>query len=169
MTGLDLLKEEMKRRGLNQAQCDSKVAAVVLDILAETKTAYTDLREAEQKTSELRNEQEKIKDRINRLNMELGDIIRRINNKMTEEWLYAPDYVDNFFDALEACETDKGRDALRAAQMFVNSVTIDSKYDNTAFIIGLASILSQGNVGAIEELKKINKKIPSPVKWGNSI
>ena len=29
MTGLDLLKEEMKKRGLNQAQCDSKVAAVV--------------------------------------------------------------------------------------------------------------------------------------------
>ena len=88
---------------------------------------------------------------------------------MTEEWLYAPDYVENFFTALETCETDKGRDALRAAQMFVNSVTIDSKYDNTAFIIGLASILSQGNVGPIEELKKINNKIPSPVKWCNRI
>ena len=31
MTGLECLKEEMKRRGMNQSQCDSKVAAVVLD------------------------------------------------------------------------------------------------------------------------------------------
>ena len=29
MTGLDCLKEEMKNRGLNQAQCDSKVVAAI--------------------------------------------------------------------------------------------------------------------------------------------
>jgi hypothetical protein len=43
--------------------------------------------------------------------------------------------------------------------MFVNSVNIDSKYDNTAFIVGLAAILSNGECGAISELKKINPKL----------
>ena len=41
MTGLECLKEEMKRRGMNQSQCDSKVAAVVLDILSESGTQFT--------------------------------------------------------------------------------------------------------------------------------
>lgn len=169
MTGLDLLKEEMKKRGLNQAQCDSKVAVVVLDILAETKTAYTDLREAENRVNDLRTQEYRLKARVDRLDAELIEMQKRINSAKDCEWIYAPEYIQAFYESLKECETEEGRDALKAAQMFVNTVTIDSKYDNTAFIIGLASILSQGHVGAIDELKKINNKIPSPVKWRNEI
>lgn len=169
MTGLDLLKEEMKKRGCNQAQCDSKTVAVVLDILAESQTTYTDLREAREETARHRGAWYDLIERQRRAQIELDEVNRRINEKRSLEWLEAPEYVQEFYNAISNCETPEGRDALKAAQMFVNSVTIDSKYDNTAFIIGLASILSQGNVGAIEELKKINNKIPSPVKWRNSI
>jgi hypothetical protein len=44
--------------------------------------------------------------------------------------------------------------------MFVNTVSVETKYDNTAFIIGLAAILSNGRINPISELKKINKKLP---------
>jgi predicted RNase H-like nuclease (RuvC/YqgF family) len=71
-------------------------------------------------------------------------------------------YIDEFVNALSNCETDEGRDALRRAQMFVNSVDVDTKYDNTAFIIALGAILSGGKIGAIEALHKINHKIPAP-------
>ena len=49
---------------------------------------------------------------------------------------------------------------MRIARMFVNMVDVDTKYDNTAYIIGLAAILSRGGINAIGELKKINKKLP---------
>ena len=48
---------------------------------------------------------------------------------------------------------------MRAAQVFVNAVSVDTKYDNTAFIIGLAAILSKNGIGAMDELKKINSKV----------
>ena len=65
-----------------------------------------------------------------------------------------------FFQAVEECETLEGKDTLKKAQMFVNTVNLNTKYDNTAFIIGLASILAQGNVAPIEELRKINPDVP---------
>ena len=49
---------------------------------------------------------------------------------------------------------------MRRAQMFVNSVDVETKYDNTAFIVALGAILSDGKIGAIEELRKINPRMP---------
>ena len=46
--------------------------------------------------------------------------------------------------------------------MFIDSVDVATKYDNTAYIIGLASILSNGSMDAIAELRKINNKLPDP-------
>ena len=74
-----------------------------------------------------------------------------------KEW---EEYVDKFNKSLEECETAEGRDTLRTAQMFVNTVDIETCYDRTAYIIGLASILSNGRMSAIDELKKINKNLP---------
>lgn len=47
---------------------------------------------------------------------------------------------------------------MRRVQVFKNEVKIDTKYDNTAYIIALGAILSDGAIGAIDELKKINAK-----------
>ena len=44
--------------------------------------------------------------------------------------------------------------------MFINSTDVNTKYDNTAYIIGLASILSgDTNSSPIAQLKKINPKL----------
>lgn len=157
MTGLDCLKEEMKKRGLNQAQCDSKVAAVVLDILANADTNHT---EEYQKKANL----QILDAKINSQKMNLKSLEMACEYERTKVLKWRDEietYVNTLLSELEKCETPEGRDRLKAAQMFVNSVSIDTKYDNTAFIIGLSAILSGGKLAPINELKKINKKIPT--------
>ncbi|MBQ6503148.1 MAG: hypothetical protein IJI57_04445 [Flexilinea sp.] len=157
MTGLDCLKEEMLRRGLTKAQCESKTVAVVLDILANSGTSYT--------------EQYDIENHLEKLKQECADTERYLHNlrgqyqKEREEIVKWKDeiqqYVDGLLEQLKTCETKEGQDRLKLAQMFVDSVNVQTKYDNTAFIIGLSAILSSGEVAPVEELRKINNKIPS--------
>ena len=75
--------------------------------------------------------------------------------------------VQKFEEGIRNCETAEARDMMKRVQFFVDAVDVDTKYDNTAYIIGLASILSDGNLDAMTELKKINKKLPEP--WTGKI
>lgn len=157
MTSLDCLREELKRRGMINAQIESTVVAVVLDIVANSGDKYTKIREAEHETSK----------RLKELEWQVENAERRLRSMRIEEEELRQrreqfeDYIDKFNKGLNECETAEGRDAMRTAQVYINSVDVDTKYDNTAYIIGLASILSNGKISAIEELQKINKKIPS--------
>ena len=157
MTSLDCLREELKRRGMINAQIESAVVAVVLDIVANSGDKYTKIREAEHETSK----------RLKELEWQVENAERKLRRMRTEEEELRQrreqfeDYIGKFNKGLNECETAEGRDAMRTAQVYINSVDVDTKYDNTAYIIGLASILSNGKISAIEELKKINKKIPS--------
>lgn len=165
MNGLDCLREEMASRGLTQAQIESKTAAVVLDILSESGDKYKKTweteqeitkraREAERKILTIRSQQNFLESQENELNHK-REAFEAYNDEVKK-------YINDFNKSLEECETQEGRDRMRIAQMFVNSVDIDTKYDNTAFIIGLSAILSGGKINAIKELKKINSKLPSP-------
>lgn len=162
MTGLECLREEMKKRGMNKAQCDSKVAAVVLDILANTGNVYSDTWKAEQELAEVRAEYTKVWNELQALKYAHEYSVQQHNAwerealKKKEELI---GYIEAFHNSLADCETEEGADKLRAAQMFVNSVEVKTAYDNTAFIIGLSAILSGGGVGALEELKKINPSL----------
>lgn len=158
MNRLDCLREEMASRGLTQAQIESKTAAVVLDILSESGDKYQKMWGTEKELTK----------RASAAQQTIRDIhdqqyaLDRKENELREVFETERKYIDDFNKSLEECETQEGRDRMRIAQMFVNSVDIDTKYDNTAFIIGLAAILSDGEINAIKELKKINSKIPSP-------
>ena len=46
---------------------------------------------------------------------------------------------------------------MKRAQLFMNTVTVKSNENNTAFINGLARILSEGSFIALPMLKAINK------------
>ena len=162
MTGLDCLREEMERRGFTKSQIESKTAAAVLDILTKSGNKFSSIVEAEAEESELlsklHNQRYSLersiaeyRATISSLEYELNGIIKR-----GEE---AQEYIDKFYNALHECETAEGRDAMRRAQVFINTVNVDSKYDNTAYIIALGAILSDGAYGPIDELKKINPKI----------
>lgn len=169
MTGLDCLREEMEKRGLSKAQIESKTVAVVLDILANSGTKYTEMWEEEsEKSKRLRAIEGIIRDRERdlddlkavKLKAELEE------EKAVEHRKHCEDYIDEFNKSLIECESETGRDSMKAAQMFVNTVSVDTKYDNTAFIIGLAAILSNGRINPISELKKINKKLPDiDIDW----
>lgn len=163
MNGLDCLREELKERGLNQAQIESKAVAVVLDIVSNSGDKYTKMWEEEHGiTQKLRGLQSQLHYVNNEIRYKEGLIVKLENE--TREALnhrnHCEDYIDDFNSSLEQCETKEGRDAMRIAQLFVNSVSVDTKYDNTAFIIGLATILSKGEINGIKELSKINKKLP---------
>lgn len=45
------------------------------------------------------------------------------------------------------------------------SVDIDTKYDNTAFIVGLSALLSGVQINPLKEIQKINPKITNEYRW----
>lgn len=167
MTGLECLKEEMKARGLLKSQIESRATMAVLEILSNSGGRYTDmerldeeLRELEKRKSALIAVCAEYERRSQELRDKYNGTIRQIDKYALDKYEHTIDYINRFMKALEEAETPEARDALRVAQTFVNSVTVDTKYDNTAFIVGLAAILSKVKESPIESLAKINKKIP---------
>ena len=177
MTGLECLREEMRMRGATPAMVDSKAAAMVLDIVANTPDAiYEKTDEAEQKLATLSRKIETKKAMLDKVASEYneaqGQLISlkceiaagksQLSNRKQQEIADARKYIDEFNESLKGCETPEARDQMRTVQLFMDATEVNTKYDNTAFIIGLAAILSRGKVAAISTLKKINDKIAEP-------
>ena len=165
MTGIECLKDELKKRGFNRLQCENKLVYAMLDIFANGDGQWMDLHNAEQQRDEAIlkakrawQEAERASRETEAFREELTKLKNIITQKLDAFNENVKEYVERFYSAINDCETPEGRDALRAAQMFVNSVNVDTKYDNTAFIIGLSAILTMGKIAPIEELRKINKK-----------
>lgn len=164
MTGLDCLREEMEKRGLKKVQIESRTAAVVLDILANSGDKYEQMQKNESdKSAKLKSIESEVRWHEQQLRYlkKAVDEWNKEAEKAREHRKHCEAYIDEFNKSLQECETAEGRDAMRTAQMFVNTVSVDTKYDNTAYIIGLASILSNWNTNAIDQLKKINKELPT--------
>lgn len=155
MTGLEILREELLKRGFNKSQVNNKLPAAVLDIVANTGHVYSDMVQAERELEDVRRNAKYKANEYTRREFELKQAEQDFKQARWE----VAQYIEKFNAAIADCETAEGRDAMRRAQMFVNSVSVDSKYDNTAYIIGLASILTSGAMGAMDELKKMNPKL----------
>ena len=173
MTGLDCLKAEMLKRGFTKQQTESKTVVGVLEILTEANGRYSDMSRLEEEIKQLEYKKYNLEETSARYEREvliyqnnLNSYIQTIKDEADNAYKAQKDYIDLFFKALDGCETPEARDTLKIAQMFVNTVDVDTKYDNTAYIIGLASILSQGKTAPIDELRKINRKIPKFEWWG---
>lgn len=159
-TGLDILRKELISRGFTKQQVyNSKMIPAALDILANSGTEYTDLNMLRMERDVLRenNQRERRRlDSINKLCNELtSTVLAAVGKELTEQ----REYLEQVMEALAGAETAEGRDALRKAQMFVDAVNVSTKYDNTAFIIGLASILSGEKMAPMQQLQKINPKL----------
>lgn len=169
---IEEVKNEMINRGCSKAQTEGKYIPMVISILTKN-NSFVELSdvtlEIEQKKyrlnelkaqcSEYVKDIEHYKELYNDLKRIEKEVSRRAAEVANSKVKETNDYLDKFFSALEECETKEGRDALKRAQMFVNSVNVDTKYDNTEFIKGLASILSVGNGASMEKLDKITEKI----------
>ena len=161
MSGYDLLKQELLSKGYTKQQVDASIVKGVLEVLAgESGSAIMDLKELTKEREELLRQNEDYSQRLRNLKNDFDEIKNEIEQFAQKLYMDQKQYVDRFFEAIEKCETPEQRDRLKLAQMYVNSVNVDTKYDNTAFIIGFASILSPGGMGAITTLRKLNKEIP---------
>lgn len=157
MNGLECLREEMKKRGCNKAQIESSTAAIVLDIVANTGNDYTNARELEMKL-EIRENRLANKERsIARREEVIAEKEKNISKYLDEKIKGTIDYIQSFMDALEKCETPEGRDAMKRAQLFINTVSIETSQNNTAFIEGLSRILSFGVFDVPQKLEKVDK------------
>lgn len=164
MTGLDCLKEEMAKRGCTKAQTESKTAAIVMDILAaEGTTKFTDFYEIEKelgdKARELNAREEYLSMReqhVSEAEEALKARERDIEKMISTKFKAIELYVNSFQTGLERCETAEGRDMMRRAQVFKNSVSINTPQNNTAYIEGLANILAggKGDFGGLRKLMK---------------
>lgn len=160
MTGMERLKEEMINRGCTKSQAESKAVAVVVDILAQTGTHYlqeyqesreiVDLKEAAgQELSKARSIRRQAEFELQQAKQAKFDI--ETHRQSLEE------YVQDFTESLKQCESAEGRDRMKAAQMFCESVTIRTAYDNTEYIKGLAAILAGQTVAALDSgIKRIS-------------
>jgi chromosome segregation ATPase len=162
MTGIECLQEELLKRGFSKQKiANNSLIPEMLDIFANSQGLYKDL--------------DKLQKDIKRLEKEKaaaeGDLQELRHAKTAIEWNYqniansyykpVQESINRFLDALNSAETQEARDALRTAQMFIQSVDVRTAYDNTAFIIGLSAILSKGAIDPVDELRKINTKIPT--------
>lgn len=170
-SGLELLREELKSRGLSYAQIHSKAVAVTLDVLANDGTdKYLKVYELEKTTERL---QEDIrKEKLRAFNLEAAhrrerQDMQNYRETVMDEIAERSKYIDDFTDKLKQCETAEGRDRMRIAQTFINSVDVDTKYDNTAYIVGLSAILAGAQFDPVGTLKKINKDLPTleELRW----
>lgn len=156
MTGLDALREEIIRRGGTEAMAKSKTAALVLEILSEGKaysTVQWEIEELERKleytkTAPQRDAETKLL-KAEHVYCDARQMKAEVDEKVK--------YIESWVDGLNQCETPEARDNMRTAQVFINTVNVDTKYDNTAFIVALASILTGGKINGVKALKNINK------------
>lgn len=150
------VKTELMKRGFPKGSVESKYVPQVMDIVLGT-DYFVKISEDEE---EIKRQERRVIDAKNRANAEVWKAMEKANLDVANVQA-DKEYIANFYKALFDCDTEEGKDVMRTAQVFINSVNVKTVYDNTAFIIGLAAILSGGKVGAIEELHKLNTKIPS--------
>lgn len=160
MTLLEQIRYEMANRGATPQQMNAKWIPMVVEIVTQNK-GYEDEAKLEADLKFLRHEIEHL-ETIKRNWREKVDHDRDELEKMK---VGIENYIKEWSQAFSECETEEGRDRLRTAQVFANSVQISTKYDNTAYIVGLSAILSGGVIAPIEEIKKINTKLEIPDMW----
>lgn len=166
MTGLECLREKLRERGFTKVQTENKTVLAVLEILSgcdEYGNENKLLKEIEQlecRASRLASTCEAYSKRLEVITGDIEKIKAELKEASDACYKEEKEHIDAFFKALNEAETPEARDTLRTAQMYVNSVTVDTKYDNTAFIIGLAAILAKGAIAPMDKLHKINPKIP---------
>lgn len=167
MTGLDCLKEEMEKRGCQKTQIESKTTAIVLEILSNDVGHYaTSQAEHEKKIGLLESRSYNLTQEIFQKQLELKDLQAQVERWRTDaqslkdrEAKRQEETIKAFYNELKNCETPEGRDAVRKATLFDSMVDIDTKYDNTAYIYAMGSILSGGKFDPVQEGGKINPKL----------
>ena len=168
MTAIDCLKQELERRGATKAQIDSKVAVMVLDIVSGAEGKYMDLSELKKELKIYEDELKHKKRRLDEVSREIEIAEQRLakfnaefQKVIDERYRHLFEYIESFYAALNECETAEGRDAMRRAQVFINSVNVETDQNNSMFIQGLALVMAGNPIGNITKIEKVSM----PERW----
>lgn len=143
MTGLENLKQEIISRGGTKQMAESKVVALVLDIIANNgKDDY--LREYEIRTKLSKHDYDIMERERAAWAKQYAAEQKEAELKRREKAIAGiEEKIEAFNKQLMECETPEGRDAMRTAQFFMNVAYCETSQNRTAFINGLAAILSR--------------------------
>ena len=162
-----LRKDLVEKKGCSKAQANSRAVAKVLDLLTDSGDRYETLDDIESKITSrteslkyLQERYESSRERVKEISEKINEIKADVNKTADARYKQIKEYIDSFYKSLEECETPKGRDLLKVAQVYVNTVQVRTGADNTAFILGLAAILSGGKIATGNEIKKVDPKVP---------
>lgn len=163
MNGLDVVKEEMAKRGCHRMMIESKAVPIVLDIVAGTGYDYTNLYEARDEIEKAQEEANKaIKDakkEAEEAKKAADEYISKLEAK-AEYLQESVDYINSFNKRLMECETPQGRDNMRKLQLFLNLTNyMMTPGTAPAFIVALAAIMSEKEFNVTESMKRINCNI----------
>lgn len=167
------MKNRMREMGIKESTINSKCFETCVLILTEAQEGITGIdlckvkneldakhKELECKATRLANREAFLineERRIQNLPRDTQALVDKANADIEERL----SQLKSAIDRLNECETPEGRDLLRRAQLFIDMTEIQTKYDNTAYIVALGAILSApGSMDCIKELKKINRKLP---------
>ena len=154
---LQELRGKLYEQGLFKQSVESKAVTMAYGIMTGTETTAAEIAENEALLRKTKSEIQKAESRLYYRQRMFEDE----KEKYLKEKAIAEKHIDEFYDDLTKCETEEARDALRIAQMYTNSIDVRTAYDNTAYIVGLAAILTGKKIDPELELKKINPKLPS--------
>lgn len=161
-----LYKDALIKAGASKQMADSKTAKICFTVCANN-PKLLELIDLDKACDKAKMELGDIKSQINLGKMlkpgyeRIREFIKSHEGMEAAADIYQAnaEYIEKFNKSLDECETKEGRDALRLAQVFVNSVNTNTDQNNTAFINGLACILSRGECGSLfNGFKKLNAK-----------
>lgn len=163
---LDEMKEELIKRGVS---ANAKCIPHVMDIMTQD-DKYWDLARIDEEIEKKKNELKCLGSKLHLATIEYEDRLKTSKAELDE----CVKYIEDWYENLCQCESAEGRDKMRAAQVFANTCNIKTCYDNTAFIVGLASILSGETMSPIEAIRQINPRLfntdsipPKKDPWAN--
>lgn len=178
MTGYELLKSKMLQYGATKNMIENKTFNLMITVLAEiTKTDDFDYIEAfheltrrfEQAAKNADNEKARYENIV--LYLESEHKTAKYRSDELKEWIGDLLQITNELlsvdDEIVNAETPEQRDRIKAAVYLKDNTTINTCYDNTAFIRALGSVLS--GVKDTEQPKKCYKVEETPERYQSSM
>lgn len=156
-TQIDECRDWLIAHGCHKQQVYCKTADTLIPAILDFITKgdlYTRLTEDEEQAVATAKVAQGLHRIVNEYKSEIAELEQRRSSLIDARVNEIIGYIEEFNKAIQECETPEARDRLKMLQMFVNTVKVDTKYDNTAFINGIASILS-GVSASVDKLQKV--------------
>lgn len=179
MSGIELIRERLTELGLNKAATHNKGVELTVAIIAngddvDATIAFKELiDEYHISFNTLNSERAELNRKQRELSLyekhlsEEKERISKSSRILEEQRIQLTHMIDDFKDCLCECETAEGRDAARKTAFYIANTNVNTAYDNTAFINGLAVLLSDTQSNLPDNIKKVitdAEKAVSPAK-----